>query len=307
MRFFLIANPVAGRGKARARTRAFLEELRRSGIRPVLKWTEAPGHARELGAQQHGDFDAILAVGGDGTAHEVAAGIIESKARIPLGVVPFGSGNDFARLLGMPKDIRLIVQSLAQVREANFDYGTVEWQAAAAAGRDIFVNAVGCGFDAFVADEVKYATFLKGHLRYLATVMRSLGRWQNPVAHVDSGVDGEARRWKGPLLLCTAAIGISSGGGFLLTPRATPTDALFDVCIARSMPLRRILQVLPLALAGRHIGAPEVSYFRAGSISLACPAGVPIHLDGEVIPHKVLELTARIVPGGLRVLTGQTA
>ncbi|MFW5955239.1 MAG: diacylglycerol/lipid kinase family protein [Rhodothermales bacterium] len=304
MRLFLIANPIAGHGKTRRLIHSFISELRSSGATVAFRWTEYPGHAREL-AKEGAGFDAIVAVGGDGTVHEVAAGIIVAGISVPLGVAPFGSGNDFARVVRMHGPAEAIARSLLENRVHRIDYGIIDWTALdGTSATDTFVNAAGCGFDALVAREVINTRRWRGHLRYLATVLRCLRLWTNPVVTVEwwpSTDEGETS-WRGRLLLCTAGNGTSSGGGFLLTPRARSDDGQLDVCKAEAMPLVRILQVLPLALRGSHLRAPEVSSFRTFGIRLHCAEGIPVHLDGEVIPHLVSQLSIRTVESGISVL-----
>lgn len=305
MRFYFIANPAAGRGRARRLTHDLIRELRACGGRVILKWTEAPGHARDL-ARRERDVDAVVAVGGDGTVHEVANGILDADADVPLGVAPFGSGNDFARAIRMPRHPRAVARSLAAMNARRIDVGQAAWKGVGGDGTEAFVNAMGCGFDAFVASEVVNTRRMQGHLRYLATVFRCLRKWDFPSVRIRHS-SGESRVWRDPLLLCTTGIGTSSGGGFLLTPEADPADGLFDVCIAREMPLHRILQVLPLALMGRHLGAREVTYVQADRLVLTSSTPLPVHLDGEVITRMATQVEARIVPAALQVLTGAAA
>lgn len=303
MNLYIIANPVAGRGKARRLTSSLLTQFRQKGASINFEWTAMPGHGRTLARATSRTVDAVVAVGGDGTAHEVARGLLDSGLSIPLAIAPFGSGNDYARALNLPRQPDRVAATVLAGRHRSIDYGTVAWEGEDSAGEDIFLNALGCGFDAFVAREVRHETRLRGQLRYLAAALKSLRVWQNPEVLVTWEDDaGVTARWNDHVLLCTTGIGASSGGGFLLTPQALLDDGLLDVCIARQMPLTRILQVLPMAMRGRHIDAPEVTYVRACSIRIRADAGVPVHVDGEVIPADVHTLSARVVPAGLTVV-----
>ncbi len=302
MRFFLIANPAAGRGKARKHVHSFIRELRKAGAKAILKWTEAPGHARELATMER-NVDAVIAIGGDGTVHEVAGGLIDAGFSVPMGVVPFGSGNDFARMLALPDRPSAIAQVIANMQVRAIDYGSVQWEGEAARGSDVFVNALGCGFDAFVAADVSRRRRAGGRARYLPAVMRSLTKWSSPRVNVRLEADTGVTEWSDDLLLCTAANGTSTGGGIRLTPRASPVDGLFDVCIAPRMTAGRILRVLPKAVLGRHLDMPEVTYLQTNQLTITSTSSLPLHLDGEVVPVPVNRIEARIVPGGLRVLT----
>lgn len=303
MRFLLIINPVAGSRRKRKRVFELVRELRRRGATGIVRWTEAPGHAREL-ARLKRDVDAIAAVGGDGTVREVASGLLDAGMPVPMGIVPFGSGNDFARALGLPATPAGIADVLMAMNERRIDYGSVEWQSEDDDGTGIFVNALGCGFDGFVAAEVARAN-IRGRARYMPAIFRSLLKWSSPRVRVDCASDHGIVEWEDEMLLCTAGNGTSTGGGFLLTPRASPADGLLDVCVARGMSIGRIFQVMGKAIRGRHLGLPEVTYLQSEYLVATSSAPLPLHLDGEVVSSRVIRLEARIVPGGLRVLTGQ--
>lgn len=299
MKILVIANPHAGSGTTRRRIHGLMTELRRRAEQVRLEWTMAPGGAGLVAQRSAGDYDAILAAGGDGTLNEVVCGLMAAGIDVPVAVAPYGSGNDYARLIGMPSRPSSIAEVLLSASVRVMDVGEVEWTSARDDGSRIFVNAMGCGVDALVARVVSQAATVKGRGRYLAAIRKAVKEWQHPVTDIRT----DRSTWSAEMLLCTAAIGKTTGGGVRLTPHAEPDDGLLDVCLAPRLSLGRLVQLLPRAAVGRHTGAREVTYEASTMMSVHAPAGVPVHLDGELLPFNVRELRVRVLPRRLRVIT----
>lgn len=298
MKILVIANPNAGSGTTRRRIHGLMTELRHRAEQVRLAWTTDPGDARLIAQRSAGDCDAVLAAGGDGTLNEVVCGLMAEDIDVPVAVAPYGSGNDYARLIGMPSRPSSIAEVLLSASVRVMDVGEVEWTSAEDEGSRIFVNAMGCGVDALVARIVIQAASIKGRGRYLAAIRQAVKEWQHPAAEV--ALDRSA--WTDEMLLCTAAIGKTTGGGVRLTPHAEPDDGLLDVCLAPRLSLGRLVQLLPLAAVGRHTRAPEVTYEASTMMTVHAPAGVPVHIDGEVLPLNVRELRVHVHPRRLRVI-----
>ncbi len=305
MRAIAILNPRAASGKA-GRRRADVEAaLRGAGLGGEVWLTEAPGHAVALARQAAAEAEAVLAVGGDGTIHEVSRGLIASARPVPLGVIPLGTGNDFVKMLGMARDPAAAARQLAAAVPTPIDYGVVRWQEEGKARERIFVNAVGMGFDAFVATEVDAFKRLPGVTGYVVAVLQALGRWQSPPVRI-SGAATPAGPvsvlFDGPMLLVTAGNGVSSGGSFYLTPRASFTDGLLDVCMVAEASPWRILRILPRALKGRHEREPEVHTALIHRLNVTAEACLPIHADGEIVTRCARAVEVEVVSEGLLVL-----
>ena len=320
MRYAFVLNPAARGGRARHAAGRLADLLRTHALDATLDVTAAPGDARRLAAERGRHADAVVAVGGDGTVHEVASGLVGSGSAAALGLLPLGTGNDFAKMVRMPRGLDAAFAALLAARVAPADYGTVRWREAGrgaagghaapgargdGAGEDAaeheapFFNAVGIGFDARVAAEAPRFKRVGGTAAYLAAALSVLRAWRAPHARVV--LDGRMLL-DGPLLLATAANGVSSGGGFYLTPDARIDDGLLDVCVICDVPVRRVLTLLPLALAGRHARARPVAMARGAALTLDATAPVAIHADGEVLTRAAVYVTARVMPGALRVL-----
>ena len=329
MRYAFILNPAAQNGRA-GRHRAGLEAaLRSAGLDYVLRETEAPGHAAVLAREAAADAEVVVAVGGDGTIQEVACGVYGTGAT--LGVLPLGTGNDFAHAVGMPDDLGAAVRALLQAPLRDVDLGRVEWTehgAPEAVQRSVFANCLGVGFDALVARNAQRFKFLGGRAAYHAAVFRTLWSWRQPAVEIAVGMEEETpddgprttdggapvagvasavRRppsvvHDGRFLLVEIGNGFSVGGGFLLTPEARVDDGLLDVCVIAHASVPRVVRLLPTAFTGAHVHAPEVTMHRGRRVTLRSAAPLPVQADGEVLTADARTLDVAVLPGALRVL-----
>src|SRR5437867_7777598 len=178
----VILNPAAGRGAARRAESVVARAFRAQGWAVDVVRTEGPGHGQELAAQAvRQGARHVIAVGGDGTVHEVANGLLRSDADAALGVVPVGSGNDFAKLVGVyGHDPARAVARLVTARSRRFDAGRVfdEW----------FVNSVGFGFGPAVVKTRNAMHNLRGFLSYLVPIVQTFFKFEPPL--VDVGAPG---------------------------------------------------------------------------------------------------------------------
>lgn len=305
MRTIAILNPVADDSRTGKRRSVVEAALHAAGLEGDVWVTQAPGHAVELARRAAAEAEVVLAVGGDGTIHEVCRGLLESLRPVHLGVIPLGTGNDFAKMLGMARHPEAAARQLATAAPRAVDYGIVRWIEEGRAGERVFVNNVGIGFDAQVAIEAVSLKFLPGFSGYLAAVLRTLRRWDGPAVRI-TGVEASAGPasvlYEGRLLFVTAGNGVCSGGMFYLTPRASITDGLLDLCLVEYTSTWRIVQVIPRAIRGRHETEPEVHTARIRTLRVASEAGLPIHTDGEIAAREAHTIEVDVVPGGLSVL-----
>jgi diacylglycerol kinase family enzyme len=215
-----------------------------------------------------------------------------------------GTGNDFVKTIGMPGRPAAAIAALRQAQPQAVDHGWVQWEEQGASHQEAFVNAVGIGFDARVAHEAQAFKRLPGVTAYLAAVFRTLRRWTSPPVRVtvETGAGDDVCMYDGPLLLATVGNGVSSGGTFYLTPRASIQDGVLDACVVAHASPWRIVQVLPRALRGRHTDEPEVHMATVRRLRLQAEAPLPLHADGEVLSTGTRTLDVRIATGMLQVL-----
>lgn len=288
---FIIANPVAGRGRGREIWPTVAEELARQGMAFEFAFTKYPGHAAELSAQAvRAGHDLVVAVGGDGTLTEVVNGLVGSEVR--LGLIPVGTGNDFARSLAIPTDPAQAVQVLGDETSIMVDLGQV--------GQDYFINVAGVGFDAQVAMTMaQKAHWLKGTSAYIYAVLRSLITCKPfPLVLRLDGVE-----YCFHALLVAVANGQYIGGGMRIAPLAETDDGLFDVVVLENLSAAAFLRAFPTVFKGEHLSHPKVKLFRAKRVEVIPVAegiNIPAQAEGNFIGHAPKEF--RIIPGVQQVL-----
>lgn len=314
MRFAYVLNPAARGGRSGRGWPALAGLLDAAGIGGPTYATERAGDAERLARQAAADgADVVVTVGGDGTIHEAVNGLAGTGAA--LGVLPLGTGNDFAHALGMPDRLPDAVALLAATPPRPVDVVDVRWETAGADGpvwhARRYANCLGVGFDAMAAHHAGRFKWLGGRAAYLAAVLQALYEIRAPgiEARVTVGEGSGARvLHDGPLFLCEVGNGHSVGGGFLLTPDARPDDGRVGVCVIRNLPTLRALRLLPTAFSGAHVRHPEVTVAEASAVRVAARGFVlPVHADGEALATKARTLDVRLVAGGLHAVMPRAA
>lgn len=278
-RAVLIVNPTAGRGHAGKQVREIETRLRQYGLTDIVwRHTTARGHAECL-AREAASAGAplVVAVGGDGTLHEVVNGLLGTQAA--LGLIPFGTGNDFARALGLHDDLDTACRAIAQGGTRRVDIGTV-----AGHGMDAprhFLVICGTGYVAQTARRVNAGIrFASGAAAYVLGAILTL-RTFRPFQLTLTLDNGEARTTSAMFVsLCNTE---TTGGGMKIAPGAQADDGLLDICLVRAVPKATLLYQLTQVFAGKHIGHPAVSMLRASHVTLDADPPQPLLVDGEVI------------------------
>lgn len=258
--------------------------------------TAGPGDGVALAAQAACDGAArVVAAGGDGTVHEVANGLLRHGADVILGVVPIGTGNDFAKLAGVYRDgpVRA-VRRLVTAEARRFDVGKVF--------DEYFVNSMGFGFGPAVVRARNGMSELKGFLSYLVPVFRAFAAFRPPRFEVRAAGFAET----GYMMMVEICNGTTAGGSYRFAPAADPADGQLDVCVVRKVSLPRFLVAIPRVMRGTHAGMPEVAMFRTREVTIRCAdAPLVLHLDGELREPGVHACTVRLEPHRLRVLVAR--
>jgi len=290
----LIANPIAGRGRGRKILPAAEEALRRQGLQFKTEVTSRPLEAMEIARQAAEEgCELVVALGGDGTSHEVANGLLSSgNSEVALGMIPIGTGNDFADMFNTPTDLAQVALRIREGKTRLIDVGRVNDR--------YFVNVLGTGFDALVSiHALKIQHVLRGFPLYLAAVFITLKEYQIP--HITVEFDGE--RLSMPMTMINVANGKREGGGFLIAPDAQNDDGIFDICLARGLGRLGILRLLPEVIKGTHVDKEPVTMAKAKRVILDSPNPLPVHADGEIIYTEAHHLEIEIIPRRLRVIT----
>jgi len=273
-----------------------LRAFRRAGWTVELLETERPGHGAALAAEAaRAGAVRVVAVGGDGAVHEVANGLLATRSRASLGVVPIGTGNDFAKLVGVYRhSVDRAVQRLVAAMPRRFDAGRVLGEH--------FVNTMGFGFGPAVVRMRNAMPGLKGFLSYLVPVLRSFATFRPPLLEVRG--DGFAET--GNMMMVEVCNGTTAGGSYRFAPEADPCDGQLDVCLIRRVGLPKFLTALPRVMRGTHGTMKEVALVRTRTLTIRSPdAPLLLHLDGELREPAVRECTVTVEPGCLNVLVAK--
>lgn len=289
----IILNPFANRGKIhmyRTLLHPYVEQEQAEYIE-----TRAAGEAYDRAVQAARAGRAVIIVGGDGSIHEVANAILSTGKRIPLGIVPAGSGNDYAwHALKLPRDPASVVKRAFHGKLVEMDAGRVNDR--------FFVNAFGVGLDANIAAAAnrlkKYPLMSGSRLYYTATLQQLLfGYSRCPWLKFYLDDNTEVQGIEKHYVLLAVTNGSTYGAGFHINPQADAGDGLFDICAIDYTPLLRALRLLPVVEKGKHADLPEVTFYRARTVRIESKETVNILMDGETDSGTSFEV--EILPGAL--------
>jgi len=279
----VIANPVAGAYSTRRKWPRIRKLLSYIGLSFDYQYTEGAGHAIELARAAASDgYRYIVAVGGDGTVNEVANGILRSagSSRTILGVISTGTGSDFVRSVGIPRDYTSACSFLTSSRRLLIDIGVVEYRNKGQSLQRFFVNAAGVGFDATVVEATeRLPKYFGGTIPYLGGLLRSLFSYKNKSVVLSLGSKVETIR----ILSVIVANGSYFGGGMHVAPQAELDDSLLDVVIIGDIGKFDLLKSLPMIYKGTHINHPKVRMEKATHIAIESSERVLVHADGEFL------------------------
>jgi len=305
----IILNPASSSGKAARLARRVETKLRGRDVPHDLHVTRGPGHATTLAASaRRSRVEVVVAVGGDGTVHEVANGLLAEEGGpgpLPsLAVVPVGTGNDFFRMVGAPTEPSAALDVLDDGVRTLFDVGRARWRG----GSRYFVNLLGVGVDVDVIRRRDGFRRLPGLAQYLTALLVALVRFEPVPLRMRVGdADGPAPddlTLEGRTHLTAITVGPSAGGGFLLNPTASPVDGALDLCWVDALSYRQVLTCLPRVVRGTHASLDVVRLrrFRSGRMERADGRPLDFELDGEVMEERVPWIEVGVEPGRLPVL-----
>ena len=292
----LFVNPKAGRGSALKALPQVQGSLRSVGLEIDTHFSDRAGdiESQVYDAIRGGD-DQVLVAGGDGSFHEAINGLLKAGGT-RIGLLPVGTGNDFAKSAGIPADAESAALELGQRLASGRTLGVFD---AGMCNERYFHNGAGIGIDAKVARIASSIHLPIGDLVYAWGIVRCLiDGIATPAMRVTA--DDELI-WEGPTTLANIANGRWVGSQFLIAPEADPGDGHFELVIADAVTRRRVISLLPLLLDGRHVDAPEVSTRRVRSLRVECESPIIAHLDGEVQPSASV-FDIRCLEGALHLL-----
>ena len=278
-------NPLAASGRASKLLPKIRDGLERSAS-IELALTCHVGHAVDLVAEADlGSFDGVIAAGGDGTLFEVLNGLYrkESQERVPLGLVPIGTGNAFVRDLGlMPGDWQKGIDIIARNQPRRVDVGRVQTRSETFH----FLNIIGMGFAVDAGMTAKKLKML-GNAAYTLGTLWEIIKLKSYPLHIE--IDGKNIRQDNVFVEISNSR--YTGTSFLIAPDAQIDDGLLDVTLLSSLPRGRLLRLFPTIYSGRHLQYKEVSTFQAQQIKIHAPGGRLLAPDGEFHGHTPADIS----------------
>lgn len=294
-RALLLVNPQAGNGRARKLARSLPLVAAELGWEVEQRETRNPGDEVALAADaSRAGWPVLIVVGGDGTVHGAVNGLLSEESRkTVLAHVPVGTGNDFAKMVGLNKAHKPAhnLQRILEGEPRHFDVGKTLGE--------YFVNSVGVGFAAEAARNLMKYKKLGGFASYVVAVYRTFFSYEAPELSVGATDFYE----RGQILMVETTLGKTVGGGFTVTPDADPHDGLLDVCLIREVGTLAFLRYVPKVIRGTHAHLPPVEIFKAERVEIESYSGPSIvHLDGEVRFAETASIVVEILPGLLPVM-----
>jgi diacylglycerol kinase (ATP) len=288
-RIFVIANPAAGRGTARERIREARAAFAVHGVSEFQE-TRIAGEEERLAALAiEQGAETIVAVGGDGTCARIATAVLARGQPCSLAVVPCGTGNDFAKTLGVdrltPDKIATLVLSHQPTR---VDVGRAD--------EHYFLNSCGFGFDASVLEATQQVRFLRGDAVYIYSALRQLFTYRGVSVSADDGAKANK------MLMLTISNGRFHGGAFRIAPNASVVDGELDVGLFGDTNLIGRIRIFAGAFRGTHLGLPSVESQRVKNLALHFAEPPMMEVDGELRPARASIVNIECLPRALSVI-----
>lgn len=297
-RVFLV-NPAAANGSTGRRWPELARRAAALGLQGETLVSERPGHLAELAAEAAAaGATAIVVVGGDGTVHEVVDGLARAGAsdRVELGLIPFGTGRDFARSLRIPRRLDDALEVVRGGRVRTVDIGRATYASDNGEAVAHFANFAGAGISGAIADRANRTTkAFGGRLSFIWATLAVFTRWQPTEMTVE--IDGERRQVL--LLEALAMNGDYTAGGMWVAPEASLEDGTFDVVLIGDFSKAEFTTTFPKIYRGTHVSHAKVEIVRARELRVDAPSPLPIVLDGE--QPGTTPVRFEVVPGALRV------
>lgn len=278
MRLLIVFNPNAAHGRSQRKLLEIKARLDSFGIDATVKLTTHPGHGSELVANADlACFDGIVAAGGDGTVFEALNGLYRhpKSKRIPLGLLPIGTGNAFARDLGLqPFDWEKAIDLLNKGQTRLVDVGHVQ----AADTEYYFLNIVNTGFGVAAGLTANNFKFIGNTAYTIGTLWQVLKHKSYPLA-----IELDGREMRQDNIFLSISNTRYTGTHFLIAPGAAIDDGLLDITLLENLPRHRLMRLFPTIYHGGHVERAEVLVLKAARITIRSPEGMLMGPDGEFL------------------------
>ena len=309
----VIFNPIAGRGRVKKHWPELQQGLIDAGIEFDVTATSAPLDAVKLAEKATTKYSTVIAVGGDGTIHEVVNGLMRASSEgetITLGIVPLGNGDDFAKMIppqttigGKVFDWHIAIEKIAKGQTKMFDVGRMsDDKLGVGQGNKphYFMNGMDIGFGAQAAlNFTKVPSFLTGMAAYLTAIMKTLIDYHIPKIRIK--IDDQAA-FEQSTTMTVITNGRCFGSGFWVCPEAQVDDGLLDVMVTQSVGRLKILRLIPKIMKGTHVNEPILKNYRARRIDIKSQQPFVVEADGEIPYPQTRHLEVQILDKRLRVI-----
>lgn len=286
MRLAVLYNPAAGRGRARLHVGEAEEMLRAAGAEVLHYESKSREHMIEMARQLTPDMcDRVVVCGGDGSFHLTLRSL---DLRIPLAVLPLGSGDDFAKTVGIPARLDQACDTVVNGVVREIDVGVANGLR--------FIGVAGVGFDSVVAARANRVKYLRGSLVYLYSIFNVLPSFE-PVP-MNISIDGVAETEE--VMFAVVGNGHRYGGGILIAPGARVDDGLLDLYVIGKCSKWDLVTTLPKAYTGKHVGSPFVRSARGRTIRIETATPMEVYADGEPLTTTPVDFS--IAPEKLRMI-----
>lgn len=282
----LLVNPSSGHGRAEHLLPKVENELDKRRIQFRLERTRSAEHAVDEAYRAVEGGEVPVVMSGDGLIGQIGGELAGTET--PLGILPGGRGNDLARVVGIPKDLRAAAEILAAGRTRTIDVGEVNGHR--------FLGIASCGFDSECNRIANETTLVRGNLVYLYSVPRALAAWKPAAFEVS--LDGETHSFDGYSV--AVANSRAYGGGMYIAPDAELDDGKLDVVLTAHVGKLRFLANLPKVFKGAHVDSPEVTILRAEEAEIRADRPFAVYADGD--PVAELPARIRLLPRALKLL-----
>ena len=299
----IILNPMADMGNAWRVARDLRSITQEHG---GVDWsgTVYPGHAIELAKQaSQAGYDMVIAMGGDGTVHEVMNGLMQipEEQRPVLGVVPVGSGNDFAHGINASKIPTEALKHAMHGEASTVDLGLMTDENGR---KEYFDNTLGIGFGATVTIRSHRLPILRGFLMYLTAVLQTIIIDHNPIK---MQIETDTEKWDQGVCYLVLCNGAREGGGFMIAPEAKIDDGILHFAMIKDVSRLMMLRIVPEVMKGTHGRFKEVRMGTCKKFTLSADKPLYIHADGEIFSGPgtdVRKVSFEILPNALKVVRG---
>lgn len=301
----LIANKFAGTRSTKNFWKKIDEKFTKVGITVEYFFTERVGHARELAIDiLKKGYTRLVVMGGDGTFSEVIDGLMKSKedlSNFVVGLIPFGTGNDWGRYWKLDRNIDKSINVLANGVSTAVDVGKIDYSVGEKPVTRYFINAYGLGFDAKVLDLTNNLqhTFKGASWTYTLALFLTLFKHRSQVMEYE--FDG-GRTFKGLSYTASMGNGCYTGGGIKQTPEAVPNDGLLDIMVVENLNFVKILKAVKLLFTGRLLEHDSVHLFKAKNIIARSAKPIISEVDG-ILQELTNEIKVELLPKQINFIT----